>query len=265
MVRPKKNLGQHFLRDENIARKIVGYVNPEFPLVLEIGPGTGMLSKYLIAESALDPWFMEVDRESVGFLSSNYPEISRRLIHSDFLKYNLGEFPPGAGGMAQFTIVGNFPYNISSQILFHVLEYRSLVPEVIGMFQKEVAERIASPPGSKKYGIISVLLQAFYEIDYLFTVSETVFYPPPKVKSAVIRLRRNQRTALACDEKWFFTIVKTAFNQRRKTMRNSLRQLLPGKIPAELTEILLKRPEQLSVTDFENLANSTQKGISENY
>ena len=259
MVRPKKSLGQHFLRDENIARKIVGYINPAFPLVLEIGPGTGILSKYLLAEapSIHGSWRSTGNRS--GYLSSNYPEISRRLIHADFLKYNLEEFPPGAGGTTQFTIVGNFPYNISSQILFHVLEYRSLVPEVIGMFQKEVAERIASPPGSKKYGIISVLLQAFYDIDYLFTVSETVFYPPPKVKSAVIRLRRNQRVQLACDEKWFFTIVKTAFNQRRKTMRNSLRQLLPGTIPEELTEILTKRPEQLSVTDFENLANSTQK------
>lgn len=262
MVRPKKSLGQHFLRDENIARKIVGYLNPDYPLVLEVGPGTGVLSKYLLSDTAIDPWFMEVDRESVGFLESNFPEISGKLIHDDFLQFDLSGFPPGAGGKSQFVIIGNFPYNISTQILFHVLESRLLVPEVIGMFQKEVAERIASPPGSKKYGIISVLLQAFYDIDYLFTVNENVFYPPPKVKSAVIRLRRNDRISLDCDEKWFITVVKTAFNQRRKTMRNSLRQLLPATIPEELAGILTKRPEQLSVSDFEGLAGSMQKVIS---
>jgi 16S rRNA (adenine1518-N6/adenine1519-N6)-dimethyltransferase len=259
MVRPKKSLGQHFLRDENIARKIVDYINPAYPVVLEIGPGTGVLSKYLLSEPALDPWFMEIDRESVAYLTANYPAIGGKLIYADFLEYDLDDFPPGAGGTGSFTIIGNFPYNISSQILFHVLDYRSRIPEVIGMFQKEVAERIASPPGSKRSGIMSILLQAFYDIDYLFTVNETVFYPPPKVKSAVIRLRRNQRESLSCDESWFITIVKTAFNQRRKTMRNSLRQLLPAEIPSELAEILSERPEQLSVSDFEGLALATRK------
>jgi 16S rRNA (adenine1518-N6/adenine1519-N6)-dimethyltransferase len=272
MIRPKKRLGQHFLRDENIAQKIVGYLNPAYPLVLEIGPGMGVLTKYIlgyndasqsIATSLTatppDAWFMEVDRESVNYLKSTYPQIADRIIEADFLAYDLDNFPPaGSTGSAKFTIIGNFPYNISSQILFKALAYRNRVPEVVGMFQKEVAERIASPPGNKSYGIISVLLQAFYDIDYLFTVSETVFYPPPKVKSAVIRLRRNATQQLDCDETLFIRLVKTAFNQRRKTLRNAIRPMIThsGSVtPSEwMTRQLDLRAEQLSVDDFVRLA-----------
>jgi 16S rRNA (adenine1518-N6/adenine1519-N6)-dimethyltransferase len=272
MVRPKKHLGQHFLRDENIARKIVGYLNPQLPLVLEVGPGTGVLSKYILdcrdaseSEPAYDPWFMEVDRESVEFLENNYPAIRGRIIQADFLRYDLGRFPPSGGSSDEkscFSLIGNFPYNISSQILFRAIEHRDRIPEVIGMFQKEVAERIASPPGSKAYGIISVLLQAYYDIEYLFTVSETVFYPPPKVKSAVIRLRRNTTGKLACDEALFVRLVKTAFNQRRKTLRNAIKPLTAN-YPAMagsatlsdwFTRCMDLRAEQLSVDDFVRLA-----------
>ncbi|MCK9219768.1 MAG: 16S rRNA (adenine(1518)-N(6)/adenine(1519)-N(6))-dimethyltransferase RsmA [Bacteroidales bacterium] len=250
-IRPKKHLGQHFLRDENIARKIVGYLNPEIKLVLEIGPGMGILSKYLLNNPDIDPYFMEVDRESVQFLLSAYPEISGRLIETDFLTYDLAEFPHiSSDVLPPFTIIGNFPYNISSQILFKALEHRNRVAEVVGMFQKEVAERIAAPPGSKTYGIISVILQAFYEIEYLFTVNETVFYPPPKVKSAVIRLKRNTTLDLGCDETLFIRVVKTAFNQRRKTLRNALQTYNQSPGWHELEPFLSQRAEQLSVADF---------------
>ncbi len=271
MIRPKKHLGQHFLRDENIARKIVGYLNPKYPLVLEVGPGMGVLTKYILEEPEFDAYFMEVDRESVDYLKAAYPAISNRLILADFLSYDLAGFPPllssrpagdglSPGSLPKFTIIGNFPYNISSQILFRALENRDRVPEVVGMFQKEVAERIAAPPGNKTYGIISVLLQAFYDIEYLFTVSETVFSPPPKVKSAVIRLRRNDTAKLACDEAFFIRLVKTAFNQRRKTLRNAIRSLLPAAATSTLsgsetlTGYLDLRAERLSVDDFVKLA-----------
>ncbi len=267
MIRPKKHLGQHFLRDENIAQKIVGYLNPEYPLVLEIGPGMGVLTKYIIENPLIDPWFMEVDREAVAYLNVTYPRIANRLILGDFLNYDLSGFPPQPvethllvplPERPKFTVIGNFPYNISSQILFTVLSNRDRIPEVVGMFQKEVAERIASPPGNKTYGIISVLLQAFYDIDYLFTVNENVFYPPPKVKSAVIRLRRNKTEKLYCDETFFTKLVKTAFNQRRKTLRNAIRSLLPeGATPSgsvTLSGYLDLRAERLSVDDFVRLA-----------
>ncbi len=267
MIRPKKHLGQHFLRDEIIAEKIVGYLNPEYPLVLEVGPGMGVLTKYILGSPMFDPWFMEVDREAVDYLRTTYPEISTRLIPGDFLNYDFNSFPPVPSSgihnnvsLPKFTVIGNFPYNISSQILFTALANRNRVPEVIGMFQKEVAERIASPPGNKSYGIISVLLQAFYDIEYMFTVSETVFYPPPKVKSAVIRLRRNTTEKLACDEALFTLLVKTAFNQRRKTLRNSIRPLIPATLssPAAqsywMAEQLDLRAERLSVDDFVRLA-----------
>jgi 16S rRNA (adenine1518-N6/adenine1519-N6)-dimethyltransferase len=269
MVRPKKHLGQHFLRDENIARKIVGYLNPACPLVLEIGPGMGVLTKYILGDPAIDAYFMEVDRESVEYLQGMFPGISDRLILADFLTYDLDRFPPSPGNLVhgeavtqealpKFTVIGNFPYNISSQILFKALENRDRIPEVIGMFQKEVAERIASPPGNKTYGIISVLLQAFYDIEYLFTVSETVFMPPPKVKSAVIRLRRNSTAKLACDEAFFIRLVKTAFNQRRKTLRNAIRPLLPAPDVMQGSTVLAGyldlRAERLSVDDFVKLA-----------
>ncbi|MCX6279139.1 MAG: 16S rRNA (adenine(1518)-N(6)/adenine(1519)-N(6))-dimethyltransferase RsmA [Bacteroidetes bacterium] len=262
MIHPKKRLGQHFLRDENIAQKIVGYLNPEYPLVLEIGPGMGSLTKYILANPSLDPWFMEVDRESADYLKATFPSISNRIIIADFLKYDLGNFPETSAisnitgetmpSLPKFTIIGNFPYNISSQILFKALENRDRIPEVIGMFQKEVAERIASPPGNKKYGIISVLLQAFYDIEYLFTVSETVFYPPPKVKSAVIRLRRNKTEKLDCEETLFIRVVKTAFNQRRKTLRNALRTIT-GSHPLTASPVFDLRAEQLGVEDFVRL------------
>ncbi len=269
MVHPKKHLGQHFLRDENIARKIVSYLNPEIPLVLEVGPGMGVLSKYILdlmeeAQSfpAIDPWFMEIDRESVDYLRHTYPQIAGRLIQADFLSWDTSTFPPAADPSQKFTVIGNFPYNISSQILFKALDNRDRIPEVIGMFQKEVAERIASPPGNRSYGIISVLLQAFYDIEYLFTVNETVFYPPPRVKSAVIRLRRNTTEKLACDEAFFTRVVKTAFNQRRKTLRNAIRVLTgnitPESVPAPsawLLHCLDLRAEQLSVADFVQLAS----------
>jgi 16S rRNA (adenine1518-N6/adenine1519-N6)-dimethyltransferase len=269
MIRPKKHLGQHFLRDENIAQKIVSYLNPAYPLVLEVGPGMGVLTKYILDNPSFDPWFMEVDREAVDYLTATFPGISNRLITGDFLKYDFVSFPPvpeteathhDASPLPEFTVIGNFPYNISSQILFTALANRDRIPEVVGMFQKEVAERIASPPGNKSYGIISVLLQAFYDIDYLFTVSETVFYPPPKVKSAVIRLRRNSTQKLDCDEALFTRLVKTAFNQRRKTLRNSIRQMIPAAMsgsssPSEwMVRQLDLRAERLSVDDFVKLA-----------
>jgi len=250
IVNPKKRYGQHFLRDENTARKIVGLVNHDYPVILEIGPGTGVLSKYLLEDPLLDPFFMEVDRESVDFLRFTYPSISGRLIHSDFLEFNLSLFSPDT---PKITIIGNFPYNISSQILFKVLEFHDRVREVIGMFQKEVALRIAAPPGSRTYGILSVLLQSYYDIEYLFTVNESVFYPPPKVKSAVIRLKRNTMVKLGCDENLFSRIVKTGFNQRRKILRNSLKTILPSGSLSDsppLEKLLALRPEQLSVDDF---------------
>lgn len=271
MIRPKKHLGQHFLRDENIAQKIVGSLSPEYSMVLEIGPGMGVLTKYLLDAPDIpgdhlpyivppEPWFMEVDREAIEYLKTKFPGIENRLIQADFLNYDLAGFPPGSppGAALQFAVIGNFPYNISSQILFTVLDHRNRIPEVVGMFQKEVAERIASPPGNKTYGIISVLLQAFYTIEYLFTVDETVFYPPPKVKSAVIRLRRNTTEKLDCDEALFTQVVKTAFNQRRKTLRNALRPMLPSSElqlgSAVLQEYLDLRAERLSVDDFVRLA-----------
>ncbi len=246
-VRPKKHLGQHFLVDENIARKIVGSLSPGTSQVLEVGPGRGVLTRYLI------PLFpslqiVEIDEESVRYLKETFPQISKQIIHGDFLKTDLsGLFTES------FAIIGNFPYNISSQILFHIIEHREQVTEVVGMFQKEVAERIASPPGSKKYGILSILTGAFYDIEYLFSVNETVFYPHPKVKSAVIRMTRNKTVRLECDEAFFFKVVKTAFNQRRKTLRNALRSLSNEKAASD--PVFSLRAEQLSIQDFIRLTN----------
>jgi len=270
MVRPKKHLGQHFLRDEQIAQRIVGYLNPDWCTVLEVGPGMGILSKYILKENRFDPWFMEIDQESVDYLQATFPEINGKILKADFLAFDLNLFPPdsdqsmliseGRNCPTPFTIIGNFPYNISSQILFKALDYRDRIPEVVGMFQKEVAERIASPPGNKSYGIISVLLQAYYHIDYLFTVEATVFHPPPKVKSAVIRLRRNNVDKLTCDEALFTRLVKTAFNQRRKTLRNAIRPMIPPALndPANQSPWLIStldlRAERLSVDDFVRLA-----------
>ena len=248
MVSPKKHLGQHFLKDDNIARKIVESLLPGTENVLEIGAGTGILTKYLIEKQFPGFYIIEIDGESVEHLNANFSELEGKIINADFLKYDLGKLFPG-----QFSIIGNFPYNISSQILFKVLEYRNDVTEVVGMFQKEVAERIASPPGSKKYGILSVLIKAFFDIEYLFTVNESVFHPPPKVKSAVIRLKRNKTDRLKCDEKVFFAMVKAGFNQRRKTLRNSLKSFnLERDDKVDL--LLQKRAERLTVEDFEFLA-----------
>lgn len=251
MVRPKKHLGQHFLKDENIARKIIGCISKDVTNIIEVGPGKGALSKYLLENPSLNTYFFEIDNEAVLYLQQHYPSISSRLIAEDFLKTDLSVIP------APFVIIGNFPYNISSQILFRTIENRSSVVELIGMFQKEVAERIASPPGSKKYGILSVLLKAWFDIEYLFTVNESVFYPSPKVKSAVVRLRRNETIKLNCNEDLFLTTVKTAFNQRRKTLRNSLKGIIPGgksESPG-IQKLLEKRAEQLNVNDFIELAS----------
>lgn len=241
-VKAKKFLGQHFLTDEKIAERIVESLSTTTNHVLEIGPGMGVLTKYLIKKDELDFHVVEIDRESVAYLHDHYPTLD--VIEGDFLKYDLTSLFQDT-----FCIIGNFPYNISSQILFKVFDNRDKVTEVVGMFQKEVAERVASGPGSKTYGILSVLLSAFYNIEYLFTVHENVFNPPPKVKSAVIRLRRNDVKALECDEKLFIQVVKAGFNQRRKTLRNALRQL---NVPLDRIgkEILAKRAEQLSVAQF---------------
>jgi 16S rRNA (adenine1518-N6/adenine1519-N6)-dimethyltransferase len=253
MVQPKKKLGQHFLTDQNIAEKIVRSLSGQTKCILEIGPGTGVLTRHLIKTDIPDLFLIELDIESVEYLKENYPALHSRVLHANVLKYDLSQLFE-----AHFSIIGNFPYNISTQILFKVLEYRTQVVEVVGMFQKEVAERIAEPPGSKKYGILSVLLQAYYEIEYLFTVNENVFYPPPNVKSAVIRLKRNDREKLDCDESQFFALVKTAFNQRRKTLRNSLKAFNFDR-NEEIAYMITKRAEQLSVADFEFLCQKIKK------
>jgi len=244
-VRAKKNLGQHFLNDKNIAQKIVESLQANnVNKVLEIGPGMGVLTQFLLQNKAYETSAVEIDRESVEYLNTHFPEIKERIISADFLKLNLHNH-----FTEPFAIIGNFPYNISSQIFFKVLEYRNQIPEVVGMLQKEVAERLAAGPGSKTYGILSVFLQAYYNIEYLFTVNEDVFTPPPKVKSGVIRLTRNQTEHLDCDEKHFRGIVKMAFNQRRKTMRNSLKSMITSD-ELKSNPIFDKRPEQLGVDEF---------------
>lgn len=250
LVKPKKHLGQHFLKDESIAIRIAEEVSNSSKNVLEIGPGMGVLTKYLLkSESIKDLRVVEIDRESVDYLNKNYPELKNNIYSEDFLKMNLKEV-----FNENFSICGNFPYNISSQILFKVFENIILVDELVGMFQKEVAQRVASQPGNKVYGILSVLLSAYYDIEYLFTVDEDVFSPPPKVKSGVIRLRRNKVEKLGCDEALFLRVVKTGFNQRRKMLRSSLKPLNMdlSNVPHEL---LAKRAEQLSVNDFIYLTN----------
>lgn len=246
-VRAKKHLGQHFLCDENIAKKIVEAMlvkDKESPLI-EIGPGTGVLTKYLIKE--VEKFYaLDIDTESVEYLKNKFPEKKEQILFADFLEYDLIKL---CG--PKFNVIGNFPYNISSQIMFSVLEHRNNVNIVVGMFQKEVAQRMAEKPGTKVYGILSVLLQAFYKIEYLFTVHENVFSPQPKVKSAVVRFERNEVKHLDCDEELFFKIVKTTFNQRRKQIRNSIKPVFSSD---ELTHALYeKRPEQLSVAQFVEL------------
>jgi 16S rRNA (adenine1518-N6/adenine1519-N6)-dimethyltransferase len=244
-VKAKKHLGQHFLKDESIAKAIADTLNLEgYDDVLEIGPGMGVLTKYLL-EKPIHTYVIEIDTESVTYLDENYPKLKDKIISKDFLKYNINEVFEGK----QFAIIGNFPYNISTQIVFKALEYRDQIPEFAGMFQKEVAERICEKKGTKAYGILSVLVQAFYDAEYLFTVDEHVFIPPPKVKSGVLRLRRKENYSLPCGEKLFFTVVKTAFQQRRKTLRNSLKTL---NLSDNLREdpIFDLRPEQLNVEQF---------------
>ena len=247
-VKAKKHLGQHFLKDEEICNQIANQLNPNgrYKSVLEIGPGMGALTKSLLEQNKAEVYVIDIDKESIVYLHDNFKTLSqqKRIIEGDFLNMDLKTL----FGDEPFAVAGNFPYNISSQILFKVLDYRDQVPEVVGMFQKEVAERIAHPPGSKAYGILSVLLQAFYDIKYCFTVDEHKFIPPPKVKSGVIHLVRNQVDKLDCDEKLFKLVVKTAFNQRRKTLRNSLKSLIATS--DSLDVIFDKRPEQLSVSEF---------------
>lgn len=242
IVKAKKSLGQHFLRDQNIARKITDSLLPLTREVLEIGPGMGVLTRHLFANPAFSVRAIDIDRESIEYLHQELQEFRDRILYGDFLKTDIEAFY-----QEPFSVIGNLPYNISSQIFFRIIEKRHLVSQVVCMIQKEVAERIAAPSGSKTYGILSVLLQTFYHIEYLFTVGEKVFDPPPKVKSAVIRLTRNERQELGCNEKLFFLVVKTGFNQRRKTLRNSIRGLLP---PGFDSNYLNQRPEQLSIPDF---------------
>lgn len=253
-IRPKKSLGQHFLKDQNIAQKIVDAIdNFDQKTVLEIGPGTGVLTSMLVKKPDIDFYAIEVDTEAYEYLKATFPSLDKKLILKNFLKFELSDT-----FKEPFTIIGNFPYNISSQIFFKVLENRDLVLDVVCMIQKEVADRIKASHGNKTYGILSVFLQAFYDIDYLFTVGPKVFDPPPKVNSAVIHLKRNKRIKLDCDEKLFFKVVKLGFNQRRKTLRNSLKTILLN-LPTD-HEIFNQRPEQLSVDEFVFLTNLIEKG-----
>jgi len=252
MVRPKKYLGQHFLKDKKIASNIVDSLKgDDVSKVLEIGAGTGVLTEFLLKKRFIT-YVIEIDRESVIFLKRNYIQLQDKILEEDFLKFDLKSY-----FNEEIAIIGNFPYNISSQILFRVLEFKEMIPEVVGMFQKEVAERIASKPGSKVYGILSVLMQAYYDIEYLFTVDENVFIPPPKVKSGVIRLKRKENFSLDCNEKFFKQIIKAGFNQRRKTLRNSLKQITGIIDTSDL--IFNQRPEQLNVSEFVYLTNFIDK------
>ena len=252
-VRAKKFLGQHFLTDLSVAQRIAETI--ESGRVLEIGPGMGVLTQYLLKNPHIDLTAIELDRESVAYLHEWYPEL--HLIEGDFLKLDLNTLYPDG----DFSVIGNYPYNISSQIFFKVLEYKDRIPICSGMIQKEVAERIASRPGKKAYGILSVLLQTYYDIEYLFTVNENVFNPPPKVKSAVVRLTRNERKQLDCNEQLFKQVVKTSFNQRRKQMRNSLQQLVGKGNPILEENIFTKRPEQLSVEEFVELTKMIEANL----
>lgn len=258
-VRAKKALGQHFLVDLNIARKICdslsgGTAASPAP-VLEVGCGMGVLTQFLLQRDDITTWGAEIDTESVEYLHVHYPDFASRLIEGDFLKMDLRTlFPEG------FRLIGNFPYNISSQIFFRLIEHRDVVPECVGMIQKEVAVRIAEPPGSREYGILSVLLQAWYDIEYLFTVGEKVFNPPPKVKSAVIRLKRNGVEHLDCDEQLFIKVVKASFGQRRKMIRNSLKSVF-GAFGGEEHPFFSRRAEQLSVEEFVELTQWVQERV----
>ena len=259
LVKPKKFLGQHFLKDLKIAKDIADTVDacPGLP-VLEVGPGMGVLTQFLIPKERLLK-VVELDFESVAYLKENFAALEGHIIEDDFLKLKLENIFNGK----PFVLTGNYPYNISSQIFFKMLDYKDLIPCCTGMIQKEVAERIAASPGNKTYGILSVLIQAWYKVEYLFTVHEHVFNPPPKVKSAVIRMTRNETTELGCNEKLFKQIVKTTFNQRRKTLRNSISSILDKNHPLSADPIFNKRPEQLSVKEFVELTNRVEEALKE--
>ena len=257
-VKPKKFLGQHFLKDLQVAQDIANTVDacPELP-ILEVGPGMGVLTQFLMTkERPLK--VVELDFESVAYLRENFPALGNNIIEQDFLKMDLTQLFEGK----PFVLTGNYPYNISSQIFFKMLDYKDLIPCCTGMIQKEVAERTAAGPGSKTYGILSVLIQAWYRVEYLFTVHEHVFNPPPKVKSAVIRMTRNETQELGCNEKLFKQIVKTTFNQRRKTLRNSISPILDKTNPLMADPIFNKRPEQLSVQEFIDLTNRVEQALN---
>lgn len=258
MVKPKKYLGQHFLTDLNIAQKIVDCLDSGNNNVCEVGPGTGVLTALLLKNPEIKNLkIVEIDRESIEYLNSNFSDSKLSIIEADFLRMDIGNI-----FTSPFALIGNFPYNISSQIFFKVLEFRNQIPEIVGMVQKEVAERIAAPHGNKTYGILSVLLQSWYNIEYCFAVNEYVFNPPPRVKSAVIRLTRNSKDKLECNEKLFFTTVKTAFNHRRKTLRNALKPLLPD-ISQSDHIFFTKRAEQLSPEQFVELTQVVKSMLPE--
>jgi len=258
-VRPKKKLGQHFLTDLGVARAIADTVDacPSIP-VLEIGPGMGVLTQFLV-EKRRELKAVEIDRESVAYLSDNFPRLNGCIISGDFLRMRLDEVFDGR----QFVLTGNYPYDISSQIFFRMLDYRHLIPCCTGMIQREVAQRMAAAPGNKTYGVLSVMIQAWYDVEYLFTVDEKVFNPPPKVKSAVIRLTRNHTEQLGCDERLFRSVVKTSFGQRRKMLRASLKPLFAGRDAGTFFESadLTRRPEQLSVAEFVELTNRVAEAL----
>ena len=259
LVKPKKFLGQHFLKDLKVAKDIADTIDtcPSLP-VLEVGPGMGVLTQFLLPKERLVK-VVEVDYESVAYLREAYPQLEENIIEDDFLKMNLQRLFDGN----PFVLTGNYPYNISSQIFFKMLDNKELIPCCTGMIQKEVAERIAAGPGSKTYGILSVLIQAWYRVEYLFTVSEHVFNPPPKVKSAVIRMTRNEVQNLGCNEALFKQVVKTTFNQRRKTLRNSIKPLLGKDCPLTDDPLFNRRPEQLSVQEFIELTNRVEQALTE--
>jgi 16S rRNA (adenine1518-N6/adenine1519-N6)-dimethyltransferase len=260
-VRPKKNLGQHFLTDLTIARRIADTVDacPDIP-VLEVGPGMGVMTQYLV-EKPRPFKVVEIDRESVAYLNEHFPRLRANILGEDFLRMDLQRVFDGQ----QFVLTGNYPYDISSQIFFKMLDNRDLIPCCTGMIQHEVALRMASKPGNKAYGILSVLIQAWYDVEYLFTVEPSVFNPPPKVQSAVIRMTRNKVDHLDCDEQLFKRVVKTVFNQRRKMLRVSLRQIFDSQHPASegffQQDVMTRRPEQLSIPEFVELTNSIEKEL----
>ena len=261
LVKPKKFLGQHFLTDLGIAQDIADTVDacPDLP-ILEVGPGMGVLTQFLMKKDR-EVKVVELDFESVAYLKDNFTALDGNIIEDDFLKLKLENI----FNDKPFVLTGNYPYNISSQIFFKMLDYKNLIPCCTGMIQKEVAERIAAKPGNKTYGILSVLIQAWYKVEYLFTVHEHVFNPPPKVKSAVIRMTRNETTELGCDEKLFKQIVKTTFNQRRKTLRNSISPILDKNNPLSADPIFNKRPEQLSVQEFVELTNRVEAALHQSH